>query len=138
MKKRRGTNKVNLAIFDKTLRCSINKYPLNDTGNKIVIDKELVDLNPTFDSKCALEIPRPKRAFWQPKFSKLYFVMSGATECVDFDTPNIPGPDPEAVLRAAENRILTNMGTEEIKTPAYVYLIILLLFGIAIKIFGGM
>lgn len=129
------SNKIKLAVIDRNLRCKIGTYDISDTGDKIVIDPEKIALNPTFDVDSFLEIPR---SIWKGGgYDKIYFMINGADTCINFKTPKMNGPDKQSVMRAAENEILWNMGKDEVKTPFWAYFIILILIGIALKVFGA-
>ena len=129
------TYKVKLGIIDQNNRITYGNYPISSDGTKILLYKEESTespLNPTFTVTSALGVPNIFK-----QVQKVYFLISGSTKCIDFaHSDSIPKYNVAAVLEAAGNKILTNMGTEEIKTPWWVYLILLFAFIAALGALG--
>lgn len=133
------TKKVLLAIFDKDLKCrTVKKYPLTKDGSKIAVKTGgKGNFKPRFDNDSFLELPyRPILTPWKTAWKRMYFVRNNASACVNFQTETIAGPDPEAIIEAAQNDILRNFGTEEQKTPLIMWFMLLVLLAIAAKVFG--
>jgi hypothetical protein len=133
------TKKVNLAIFDKDLKArTVGKFEVTDDGSKIRVRAHgKRNFNPTFDNESFIEFPH--RSLVPPfsiRWKKIYFVRNGANACVNFKTETVPELDQETVDKAAEAKILEKMGNEKQETPFTTYLIILILVGIALKVFG--
>ena len=116
--------KVRVVIFDKDLRAELGKYPVSTKGNKISIRRGgKRNFNPSFNETSHLVL---NVGFGRKE--PVYFVRNGAGECIDFSSPNpeIPIPDMQQVIEAAQAEIIKNLGKEKEKTPFALYLIVLL------------
>jgi len=133
------TKKVKLAIFDKDLKArTYESFPLSKDGSRISVRRGgKRNFNPTFDQESYIEFP--ERSLIPPfrtKWNRVYFVRNGAKACVNFKTPQVSGPDPELVMEAAEAEILKGIGKDKQDTPIIMYLILLVIIGVALKVFG--
>ena len=133
------TKKVKLAIFDKDLKArTFADFPLSKDGSRISVRRGgKRNFNPTFDQESYIELPY--RSIIPPfpvKWNRIYFVRNGAKACVNFKTETILEPDPELVMQAAEAEILKGIGKDKQDTPMIQYIMILLLIGILLKVFG--
>ena len=133
------TKKVILAIFDKDLKArTYGSFPISKDGSKILVrlgGKR--NFNPTFDNDSFIEFPyRSLLSPWKTSFRRVYFVRNGAKACVDFQTETVLDPDPELVIKAAENAILESIGSEKTETPFILYLLLIIVLAIAAKLFG--
>lgn len=125
--------KVEVAVFDRDLKVERGKYPLTDDGSKIKIKKGgKGHWYPEFDNQSYLEFP----SLFGTK--RVYIVRKNAAKCVSFADPEgtVYGPDPELVEKAAEDAIRRSMKQDKQETPFWVYLVILLLLGVAGRVFG--
>lgn len=127
--------KVRVAVFDADLRVTIKKYPLSSNGKQINISSGGTEhFMPHFDRNCRLDFPRFKKwlLFGERQYEPLYVVMNKGKKCIDFSLkePEIYGPSPEELDAAIKALIATKIGTEGIKIPWYipVLLFIILLF----------
>ena len=133
------SKKVILAVFDKDLKARrYGKFPISKSGSKILVKTGgKRNFNPTFDNESFIEFPyRSLFSPWKTSYRKVYFVRNGAKACVNFQTETVLDPDPELVIKAAENAILESIGSEKTETPFILYLLLLIVLGIAAKIFG--
>lgn len=133
------TKKVKLAIFDKDLKArTYASFPLSKDGSRISVRRGgKRNFNPTFDQESYIELPY--RSIIPPfsiKWNRIYFVRNGAKACVNFKTETILEPDPELVMQAAEAEILKGIGKDKQDTPMIQYIMIFLLIGILLKVFG--
>ena len=133
------SKKVRLAIIDKDLRVrTLKKFPLTDDGAKIkVVESGKGMFKPEIDTDSHIELP--SRSFflpWRKKWTRYYFVNKGALKCINFKTETISGPDQSLVLEAAATTMLMNLGKEKKETEMIVYIILLVVIGIALKVFG--
>ena len=131
------TKKVKLAIFDNDLKARIvGNYPISDSGNQIKIKSGgEAHFMPLFNNDSFIEFPRPW--YLGGGWNRIYFVKKGAKACVNFTTGEVSGPDPEQVKKSVGSTLLDQLGKEKPPFPAWVlYLILLLVFGIAAKVFG--
>lgn len=128
------TKKVEVAVFDKDLRVrTLGKFPISQDGTKISVKKGgKGNFAPTFDNESFIELPKRFFGGWR----RIYFVRKGAKSCVNFQTEEVDGPDPELVIEAAESEILRGIGKEKEETPLILYLILGALLLIALKVFG--
>lgn len=133
------SKKVILAVFDKDLKArTYGKYPISKDGSKILVRAGgKRNFNPTFDNDSFIEFPyRSLLSPWKTSFRRVYFVRNGAKACVDFQTETVLDPDPELVIKAAENKILQSIGSEKTETPLILYVLLLIVLAIAGKLFG--
>jgi hypothetical protein len=128
--------KVKLAVFDNDLKAEIKKYPISDSGNHILVVKGGEShFMPRFDNDSFLEIPK-KFLRWNRGYERLYFAKKGAKKCVNFKTEETFGPNPEELKKAISSTLLTKIGKPEANFPAWlIYLILLIVIGIALKVF---
>ncbi len=132
------TKKVKVAIFDQDLKIrQFGNFPLTSDGSKINIKSGgKGHFNPSFSNTSYLEFPyRSLFTLFRLQYSRVYIVRNNANKCINFDTEEVPAPDPEEVMKAAGAKILENMGRETKETPLISYIILGLLVGIALKIF---
>ena len=127
------TKKVELAVFDKDLKVrTLGKFPVSQDGTKISVKRGgKGNFNPTFDNESFIEFPK-RFGGWR----RIYLVRKGAKACVNFQTEDVEGPDPELVIEAAESEILRNIGKDKEETPIITYLILGAIILIALKVFG--
>jgi len=116
--------KVLVALFDKDLRCEIEKYPLNSDGTKIEITQRgRGAFMPEIDNDSCLWLPQGKKYFlFGPKtrvLTPVYFAMKWAKKCVNFHIPEVRGPDPEEVIKAARAEVIKNYGKGKLEIPWY-------------------
>ena len=127
------TKKVELGIFDKDLKVrTIGKFPVSQDGTKISVKRGgKGNFNPSFDNESFIEFPK-RFGGWR----RIYLVRKGAKACVNFQTEEVEGPDPELVIEAAESEILRGIGKEKEETPLILYLILAAIGLVVLKIFG--
>ena len=133
------TKKVKLAIFDKDLKArTFESFPISKDGSRISVRRGgKRNFNPTFDQESFIELPyRSIIPPFSTKWNRIYFVRNGAKACVNFKTETILEPDPELVMQAAEAEILKGIGKDKQDTPMIQYIMIFLLIGILLKVFG--
>ena len=133
------TKKVKVAIFDQDLKIrQFGQFPLTSDGSKINIRSGgKGHFNPSFSNTSYLEFPyRGFSTLFRIQYRRVYIVRNNANKCVNFDTEEVPAPDPDEVMKAAGAKILENMGRETQETPFILYLILGTIVGIALKIFG--
>ena len=133
------TKKVKLAIIDKDLRARIFKnFPLTEDGAKIkVVESGKGMFKPVIETDSYIELPsRSLFPPWRIKWNRIYFVNKGAAKCINFKTETVLEPDPSTVIEAAGTLMLMNLGKEKKETDLIMYIILALIFGIALKIFG--
>jgi hypothetical protein len=133
------TDKVKLAIIDKDLKARVfKKFPLTEDGAKIkVVESGKGMFKPAIDNDSYIELPsRSILPPWRRTWNRIYFVNKGATKCFDFKTGKIAGPDPALVLEAAATTMLMNLGKEKQETDLIIYIILAVIIGIALKVFG--
>jgi len=131
-------DKVKVAVFDKDGRIrTLAKKSLTKDGSKIKV-KEGGDAHwsPEFDNHSFLEFPRPW--YLGGGWNRLYFVRNHSAKCVDFkdDPATIYGPDPEVVIKAAEDAIRKSMKQEDPQTPLILYLMFGANIIILLKVLG--
>lgn len=131
------SKKVKLAIFDRDLKVrKMGTFEVSKDGSKIKVKGGgKGNFNPSFDNESYLEFPRRFRGF-----ERIYIVRKGAKACVNFkDNPaTVYGPDPEQVIEAAENKILTGIGKDKQDIHWSVYAQLFLIILILIKVLGVM
>ncbi len=127
------TKKVEIAVFDKDLKVrTLGKFPVSQDGTKISVKKGgKGNFAPTFDNESFIEFPK-RFGGWK----RIYLVRKGAKSCVNFQTEDVEGPDPELVIEAAESEILRGIGKEKEETPIIIYLILGAILLVALKVFG--
>jgi len=133
------SKKVRLAIIDKDLRARIfKKFPLTDDGAKIkVVESGKGMYKPELETDSYIELPsRSIFPPWRIKWSRIYFVNKGASKCINFKTETILEPDPSIVSEAAATTMLMNLGKEKKEIDFIFYIILLVVVGIALKVFG--
>jgi len=130
------TRKVKLAVFDNDLKAEIKSYPISDSGNHIRVVKGGENhFMPRFDNDSFIEIPK-KFLRLNIGYERVYFAKKGAKKCVNFKTGEVFGPNPEEVKKAIGSTLLSKIGKEEPPFPAWIiYIILLVVLGIALKVF---
>ena len=130
------SKKVKVAIFDGDQKIrKLGKFPITDDGSKLKILKGgKRHFYPEFGPNSFLEFPRSR--FLGGGWERVYIVRNHASECVNFLTSSVPGPDPEQVKDAAEATILTRFGVEKQSTPLILYIIVILQGLAFLKIMG--
>lgn len=131
--------KVRVALFDKDLKVEIKKFPLTADGAKIDITQGgKAHFKPKIGTTHYLDMPSRKKylLFGERLYNKTYFAMKWAKTVVDFVTPEVSGPDPEEVMKAAENKILESKGKQKQEMSTVMWGILLLLVLIFLKTFG--
>jgi hypothetical protein len=130
------TRKVTVALLDKDLKATIKKFPLNSDGTRIeIVSGGKGHFLPAIDNDSFVAFPK-KFLFWTYGHERLYFAMKWAKKCINFKTPEVFGPDPEQVINAAKAEIVSNFGKQKQDIHFLTYLQILILIGIALKVFG--
>lgn len=127
---------VELAIFDNDLKArTVKKYDVSDDGTKIRVKSGGEGhFMPSFDNDSFIEFPKP---WWQGGgWKRVYFVAKNGTKCVNFQTETVSGPDPEQLKTAVGGLMLKDLGKGGQEIPTWVYIIIVLLLGVAGKVFG--
>lgn len=125
------TKKIKVAIFDASQRAEIKNCEITDDGQKIRIKSGgKAHFMPSFDNTSYLDMKTTLG------YKRIYFVRKNASSCMNFQTEKVPMPDPKQVIDATGAELVTNFGKEKIDIPWYVYLIMLLLLGIALKVYG--
>ncbi len=131
--------KVRLAIFDSDLKVrKQGKYEISERGDSIkVVTGGEGHFQPKIDGDSFLEFSRrslipPFRRNWE----RVYFVRNKAPKCVNFKTEEVQGPDPEQLKKAVASTMLSKIGREETKVNPIFYVILIILIGIALKVFG--
>jgi len=133
------SKKVRLAIIDKDLRARIyKKFPLTEDGARIkVVESGKGMFKPEIETDSYIELPsRSILPPWGTNWNRIYFVNKGAAKCINFKTETILDPDPSIVSEAAATTMLMNLGKEKNETELIIYIILAVLIGIALKIFG--
>jgi len=131
--------KVNVAVFDNDLRVEILKREISDTGNKIRITSGGTgNWKPSYDNDSFLEFPyRSLFSFWKTSWRRIYFVKKRGKKCVNFNTGEVKGPDPEDLEQAIGAVGLNKLGNQKQEIHIIFYIIVLILIGIALKVFGA-
>lgn len=138
------TKKVELAVFDKDLKArTVGKFPLSKDGTKIKVRTGgKRNFSPSFDHSSYIEFPyRSLVTPWRISWKRVYFVRNAASECVNFHrTPEgfteVPQPDPEIVMEAAEAAILKGIGKDKQETPMILYIILAAVAITLLKVLG--
>jgi hypothetical protein len=127
--------KVNVAVFDANLRAEIKKYELTDDGSKIRILKGgKKHFYPEFNESSYLDIKRSR--LLGGGYKRLYVVRRNASKCIDFKTEIVSGVDPKQIIEATESELIKNFGKEEKGVPWYIWMLFVIVLGIALKVFG--
>ena len=131
--------KVNVAIFDNDLRVEIKKCEISELGNKIKIASGGTgNWKPSFDNDSFLEFPyRALSSFWKISWKRIYFVKKKGKKCVNFNTGEVTGPDLEELKRAIGATGLDKLGNQKQVIHFIFYIILLVIIGIALKVFGA-
>lgn len=132
------TKKVKVAIFDQDLKIrQFGNYPLTSDGSKInVRSGGKAHFNPSFSNTSYLEFPyRSISNLFRIQYRRVYIVRNNANKCVNFDTEEVPAPDPDEVMKAASAKILENMGKESQDTALILYIILAAIAIVALKVF---
>ena len=131
---------VNLAVIDTDLTIrTLKKYPLSSNGRQIdVASGGTEHFMPTITNTSYLEFPDKKKyyLFGARMYKKIYFSMNKAKKCVDFKSGEVGMPSPEEMKRAIGSTMLNQIGKVKQDTPLIQYFIVLILLGIAAKVFG--
>lgn len=120
-------NKVTLAIFDNTLKATVNKYEVSKDGTKIVVvSGGEGHFMPSFNNDSFIEFPKKKWEIWKPQWTRIYFVSKKGKKCVDFSTtpPTVSSPDPEQLKIAVGSTMLGQIGKDKQETPLVIWLIL--------------
>ena len=130
------TKKVKVAVFDGDQKVrKLGKFPLTDDGSKIRVHKGgKRHFYPKFGPNSFLEYPHSR--FLGGGFERIYFVRNHASECVNFETEAVSGPDPKQVKDAAEAVVLTKFGTDKQVTSLREYIQTGLVFLVFLKVMG--
>lgn len=133
--------KVEVAVFDNDLKCrTIKKYEISDLGSQIrIVSGGENHWMPAFDNESFIEMPRRKRFFFfgEILWRRLYFVKKKGAKCVNFETGEAFGPNPEELKEAVSSTLLGKLGKDDPPFPSWViYLILVTVLGIAAKVFG--
>ena len=132
------TKKLKLAILDGDNRARIvKKYPISDSGKQIkVIKGGEGHFMPAFDNESYIELPK-RFLFLNMGYERLYIAKKGAKKCVNFKTGYVSTPDIEQLKESVGATLLNKIGEKKEAFPAWIiYLILLMNFGIALKVFG--
>lgn len=133
------TKKVQLAILDRDLKArTFQQFPLNSDGTKIdVVNSGKGYFMPKIDNDSFIELPyRSLIPPFKTKFNRIYIAPRGADSCVNFRTKEVKGPDPEQVIEAARAEMVRNFGKQKQDIPLIFYIMLLVLIGVALKVFG--
>lgn len=132
-------DRVKLAIIDSDLKVrKQGKYEISERGDSIkVITGGENHFQPKIDGDSYLEFYRrslipPFRKVWE----RVYFVRNKAPKCVNFKTLEVFMPDAEQLKKAVASTMLSKIGREETKVNPIFYVILIILIGIALKVFG--
>lgn len=135
-----ANEKVLLAIFDNDLKCrTVKKYEISDSGTQIKV-KSGGDghFMPTFDNDSFLELPTRKKYIFVGGqiWKRFYFVKKKGEKCVNFRTGESFGPNPEDAKKAVGSTLLSEIGKTKQEIPFTTYLLLMIVIGIALKVFG--
>jgi hypothetical protein len=130
--------KVKLAIFDNDLKATVGKYEISSDGTKIkVISGGEGHFMPSFGNDSFIDLPyRNIFSPWKISYNRIYFVKKKGDKCVNFQTGEVFNPDPEQLKEAIGATLLGELGKDKTETPIIWYIILLILLGIAGKVFG--
>ena len=130
--------KVKLAIFDNDLKATVGKYEISKDGTKIsVVSGGEGHWMPTFNNDSFIDMPyRSIFSLWKVSYNRQYFVKKKGKKCVNFKTGEVSGPDPEQLKEAIGTTLLSELGKDKTETPMIWYIMLLILLGIAGKVFG--
>ena len=131
------TQKVKVAVFDKDQKIRrLQKCEISKDGSKIRVSKGgKGHFYPSFDRSSFLEWPKP----WYKGGSheRIYFVRNHASKCVNFETQVVPDVDLEEIEKSIGKTGLDKLGNQKQEISFIFYLILLVLIGIALKVFGA-
>lgn len=133
------SKKLKLAILDEDLKArTIKKYDVSESGKQIkVVSGGEGHFMPSFDNDSFIELPK---RLWKINlgWDRIYFVKKGAKKCINFKSGEAFGPDPEQLKRSVGSTLLNQLGQDKPPFPSWiVYLILLVVVGIAAKVFGA-
>lgn len=136
-----GSDKVQVAIFDNDNKIrTLKKYEVSEDGTKIrIVSGGEGHFMPVMNSTSFLEFPSRKRYLvaGPRSWDRIYFVKNKGKRCVDFSTEEVFGPSPEESKKAIGASLLEQIGERPPPFPIWlIYLILLILIGIAGKVFG--
>ena len=135
-----GETKVNLAVIDKDLKIrTLKRYPLSSNGRQIeVVSGGEGHFMPIITNTSYIEFPSWKRyyLFGERTHKRVYFAMNKAKKCIDFESGEVSLPSPEEMKKAMSATMLGMIGKDKPETPIITYILLLLLLGIAAKVFG--
>lgn len=97
------TEKINLFIIDKDLRIREHgKYEVGDADKIRLKSGGTENWNPLIGETTHIEKKGWKKyiLFGERNWVKEYYVMRKGEKCIDFKTPDIPTPNPEALKQA--------------------------------------
>lgn len=131
------SKKVKVAVFDKDQKVrKLQMCEISKDGSKIRVSKGGKNhFYPSFDRSSFLEMPKP----WYKGggFERIYYVRNHASACLNFETQEVPDIDLEEIEKAAENKILSGIGTEEKETPVLLYAIMAICCLILVLLLNG-
>ena len=131
------TEKVKVAVFDKDQKIrKLQMCEISKDGSKIRISKGgKKHWYPSFDRTSFLEWPKP----WYKggKHERIYVVRNHASDCVNFETQTVPDIDLEEIEKAIGATGLDKLGNQKQEISFIFYIILLILVGIALKVFGA-
>jgi len=132
------TKKVKLAIIDSDLKArTMGHYPVSDDGTQIrVTSGGEAHFMPKFDNDSFIEFPK-KFLWFHTGWDRIYIVKKNATACVNFKTGDVPSPDIEQLKESVGATLLNRIGEKKEAFPAWIiYLLLVIVVGIAAKVFG--
>ena len=132
------TKKVKLAIIDSdNIARTVGLYPISDDGTQIrVVSGGEGHWMPKFDNDSYIELPK-KFLRIQTGWTRLYIVKQKASACINFKTGDVPTPDMEQLKESVGATLLNRIGEKKDAFPAWlIYLILVIVLGIAAKVFG--
>ena len=130
--------KVLLAIYDADLKCrTVKKYEVSDSGTQIKV-KSGGDghFMPQFDNESFLELPTRKRFifFGGQLWKRFYFVKKKGEKCVNFNTGEAYGPNPEDAKKAIGSTLLEQVGKNKPENTLIAYATLGLLVLVFLKL----
>jgi len=109
--------KIELAIFDNDLKCrTVKKYEVSDDGTQVrVVTSGENFWMPRFDMNSGLYLPRRKKFlfFGVQLWKQLYFVQRKGVQCINFQTGESYGPNPEQQKEILGANLLKQIGKPE-------------------------
>ena len=131
------TKLVKVAVFDKDQKIrKLQNCEISKDGSKIRVSKGGKNhFYPSFDRSSFLEWPKP----WYKGggYERIYYVRNHATECVNFETLTVPDVDLDEIKKAIGATGLDKLGNQKQEISFIFYIIVLILIGIALKVFGA-